>query len=79
MNRDLFSLEGRVAYDVRFELFNRRELVQISRLQQIRFHIPRKKIFGSSVKLESGDVICRRLLNRCLFACRKAGLQLAGN
>jgi hypothetical protein len=28
------SLEGRVAYDVRFELFNRRELVQISRLQQ---------------------------------------------
>jgi hypothetical protein len=28
------SLQGRVAYDVRFELFERRELVQISRLQQ---------------------------------------------
>jgi hypothetical protein len=28
------SLEGRVAYDVRFELFDRRQLVQISRLQQ---------------------------------------------
>jgi hypothetical protein len=28
------SLEGRVAYDVRFELFARRELLQLSRLQQ---------------------------------------------
>jgi hypothetical protein len=28
------SLAGRVAYDVRFELFNRHELIQLSRLQQ---------------------------------------------
>src|SRR5205823_5326206 len=38
-----------------------------------------KKIFGSSVEFEGSDVICGGSFNRSLFACRKAGLQLAGN
>src|ERR1051326_5989064 len=52
---------------------------QISGLQQVRFRIPARESIGSSIEIKGRDVICGGLLHLGLFACRKPGLQLAGN
>jgi hypothetical protein len=54
------SLEGRVAYDVRFELFDRRQLVQISRLQQASPLAWGRCGVGATVVTFAGDAELRR-------------------
>src|SRR5262245_13144095 len=80
---EIDAVVSRSEQAIRFEKgwITRDSLVQhFSRLQQTRFRIAAgKKIFGSRVEFERGDVICGSLLNRSFFARGKAGLQLAGN
>jgi hypothetical protein len=62
------SLEGRVAYDVRFELFARRELVQISRLQQGSPPAWRRCGAGAAVVTFAGNAVLRRFAEAGVLA-----------
>jgi hypothetical protein len=62
------SLEGRVAYDVRFELFARRELVQISRLQQGAPPAWRRCGAGAAVVTFAGNAVLRRFAEAGVLA-----------
>jgi hypothetical protein len=64
------SLEGRVAYDVRFELFDRRQLVQISLLQQASRPVWARCGAGAAVVTFAG--------NEELIRFRAAGVLAAG-
>jgi hypothetical protein len=62
------SLEGRVAYDVRFELFVRRELVQINRLQQASPPVWERCGAGATVVTFAGNAERRRFSDARVLA-----------
>jgi hypothetical protein len=74
-------LAGRVAYDVRFELFNRRELIQLSRLQQAAPLAWRRCGAGAKVVTFAGSGELQRFIEAGVLAPGKRtitrGLQFA--